>query len=109
MILAVRLPSKEAKALTEICRASVLDAQYLHTGARNVPATSVSEAVMSVPNALNTASRLPVPAESGPIVTAKTEKCHDCPGGRKGRMTLEMPLAMLTPRARGDRSKERQP
>ena len=57
MILTVRLQSKEARALTAMCRRfGFADAQHLLTGARNVNPTSLCEAVTTILNALDAAS-----------------------------------------------------
>jgi hypothetical protein len=75
MIITVRLLPREAKALNEMCkRFRFDDAQHLLSGARNVSATNLCEAVTSVYNALHDASRSEEePAEAGLAVTAETE------------------------------------
>jgi hypothetical protein len=59
MIITVRLLPREAKALQAMCsRFRFDDAQHLLSGARNVSATNLCEAVTSVYNALHDAGRL---------------------------------------------------
>jgi hypothetical protein len=74
MIITVRLQSREARALAAMCRHFRFDdAQHLLTGARNVSATNLCEAVTSLHNALFEASRLEEASAPGLTVMAETE------------------------------------
>lgn len=73
MIFTVRLPPREARALAEAARRFRFDdAQALLSGARNVTPSSLCQAMTSILNALEAASRLPAPVETGPMVTAES-------------------------------------
>jgi hypothetical protein len=74
MILTVRLPPREARALAEMCRRFRFDdAQALLSGARNVSPSQLCEAITNILNALDATSRLPAQAEAGPMVTAESD------------------------------------
>ncbi len=73
MIVTLRLPPKEARALAEAARRFRFDdAQHILSGASNVTPSSLCEAMTSVLNALNAASRLTPPA-AGPTVSAESD------------------------------------